>query len=194
MPRRALPRLATLATSALLAAAMAGPVAADEAPSSATPQSGLYEMSGETVDSATGVRRPIQGTIVVRVEGERYTTHFEFSTLFPGTEATAARVTGTGEGRVEGSRLVGEAHTQLTVAAAPGIDVGFAYVPREVSPRIRSTSMATFLPDGSVRAEIENVAEEGSEYSPTKTTLKGTRRKDPAGSKPPAAPESAPKP
>ena len=190
MPARALPRLAT---PLLLTAAIAAPVAADDAPS-ATPKSGLYEMSGETVDHATGVRRPIQGTIVMRVEGSSYTTHFEFSTLYPGTEATAARVTGTGEGRVEGSRLVGEAHTQLTVAAAPGVDVGFAYVPRQVSPRIRSTSTATFLPDGSVRAEIENVAEEGSEYSPTKTTLKGTRRKEAAASKSPAPPESPPKP
>jgi hypothetical protein len=189
MPRRAL----SLSTPALLVAALAAPVAADDA-SSATPQSGLYEMSGETVDHTTGVRRPIEGTIVVRVDGARYTTHFEFSTLFPGTDATAARVTGTGEGRVEGSRLVGEAHTQLTVAAAPGVDVGFAYVPREVSPRIKSTSTATFFPDGTIRAEIENVAEEGSDYAPTKTTLKGTRRKEAAGVKPPAPPEAPPKP
>ncbi|HEX2486035.1 MAG TPA: hypothetical protein VHQ66_12080 [Myxococcota bacterium] len=189
MPRRAL----SLSTPALLAAALAAPVAADDAPAPVTPQSGLYEMSGETVDHATGVRRPIQGTIVVRVEGGRYTTHFEFSTLFPGTDATAARVTGTGEGRVEGARLVGEAHTQLTVAAAPGVDVGFAYVPRQVSPRIRSTSTATFLPDGSVRAEIENVAEEGTEYAPTKTTLKGTRRKEPPA-KPSRAPQKPPTP
>jgi hypothetical protein len=183
---RALPRLAA---PTLLLAALAAPAPAADAPKPAPPQSGLYEMSGETIDPATGTRRPIRGTIMVRVEGARYTTHFEFSTTFPGTEATAARVTGTGEGQVQGSRLVGEAHTQLTVAAAPGVDVGFAFVPREVSPRIRSTSTASFFADGTVRAEIQNVAEEGSEYAPTKTTLTGTRRQGATGTKP-AGPEA----
>jgi len=175
----ALRPLAALALASLAPAARAG--AADVAPAA----SGVYEMSGVTVDRATGHQRPIHGTIVVRVEGDRYTTHFELSTLFPGSRAKAAQVTGTGEGRVEGGRLVGEAHTQLAVGAAPGVDVGFAYVPREVSPRIVSRSTATFFEDGSVRAEIENAAEEGADYAPTKTTLVGYRRVE----KTPAAPE-----
>ena len=170
--RRALLRLAapSILLAALAPAAGAGP--ADPAP----PASGLYEMTGVTIDSTTGIQRPIHGTIVVRIDGGRYTTHFELATLFPGGRATAAQVTGTGEGRVEGSRLVGEAHTQIAVTSAPGVDVGFAYVPREVSPRIRSRSTAVFFADGSVRAEIENAAEEGSAYAPTKTTLVGYRR------------------
>jgi hypothetical protein len=175
--------LLRVAAPSLLLFALSVPVpvaAADPTP----PTSGVYEMTGVTVDSTTGLKRPIQGTIVVRVDGERYTTNFEFSTLYPGSDATAARVTGTGEGKVEGSRLVGEAHLQLTVTSAPGVDVGFAYVPREVSPRVRSSSTASFFADGTVRAEIENVAEEGSDYSPTRTTMTGSRRKEPAESKP----------
>ena len=170
--RRALLRLAapSILLAALAPAASAGP--ADPAP----PASGLYEMTGVTIDRTTGIQRPIYGTIVVKVEGGRYTTHFELATLFPGSRATAAQVTGTGEGRVEGARLVGEAHTHLAVTTAPGVDVGFAYVPRQVSPRILSKSTATFFADGSVRAEIENAPEEGSEYAPTKTTLVGYRR------------------
>jgi hypothetical protein len=175
--------LLRVAAPSFLLSALSVPVpaaAADPTP----PTSGVYEMKGVTVDRTTGLQRPIQGTIVVKVEGDRYTTKFEFSTLYPGSEATAARVTGTGEGKVEGSRLVGEAHLQLTVTSAPGVDVGFAYVPVEVSPRIRSSSTASFFADGSVRAEIENVAEEGSDYSPTRTTMTGSRRKEPAESKP----------
>lgn len=175
--------LLRVAAPSLLLSSLSLPVpaaAADPTP----PTSGVYEMTGVTVDRSTGLERPIQGTIVVKVAGDRYTTNFEFSTLYPGSEATAARVTGTGEGKVEGSRLVGEAHLQLTVAAAPGVDVGFAYIPRDVSPRVRSTSTASFFADGSVRAEIENVAEAGSDYSPTRTTMTGHRR-NPAESKPP---------
>ncbi len=177
---RALP---CLAAAGLLLSALVAPnpaAAADPAP----PTSGVYEMTGVTVDPATGLQRPIHGTIVVRVQDGRYTTHFEFATLFPGSQATAAQVTGTGEGRIEGSRLLGEAHTQLSVASAPGVDVGFAYVPREVSPRLLSRSTASFFADGSVRAEIENVAEEGAEYAPTKTTLVGYRRGEAAEPKP----------
>jgi hypothetical protein len=174
------PAPSRLAGSALLlsilgAAGHAGSVAP------APPASGVYEMTGVTIDRRTGIQRPIHGTIVVRIEGARYTTHFELSTLFPGSQATAAQVTGTGDGRVEGDRLVGQAHTQLAVTSAPGVDVGFAYVPREVSPRILSRSTARFFADGSVRAEIENAAEEGSEYAPTKTTLVGYRRAEPEG-------------
>jgi hypothetical protein len=176
--------LLRFAAASVLLSTLSAPVLAADAPAPAPPTSGVYEMKGVTVDSATGTKRPIQGTIVVRVDGERYTTNVEFSTLYPGSEATAARVTGTGEGKVEGSRLVGESHTQLTVTSAPGVDVGFAYVPREVSPRIRSTSTASFFADGSVRVEIENVAEEGSDYSPTRTSMTGNRRKEPAESKP----------
>jgi hypothetical protein len=170
---------------AALALALAAPAAGAGAAEPAPPKSGVYEMTGVTVDRATGLQRPIHGTIVVRVEDARYTTHFELSTLFPGSQATAAQVTGTGEGRVEGTRLVGEAHTTLAVTSAPGVDVGFAYVPREVSPRLLSRSTASFFADGSVRAEIENVAEEGSEYTPTKTTLVGFRRAEAEGSKAP---------
>ena len=168
-----------LVVSVLASAAQAGPA------EPARPTSGVYEVTGVTVDRVTAIQRPIYGTIVVRVEDGGYTSHFELSTLFPGSRATAAQVTGTGEGRVEGTRLVGEAHTQLAVTSAPGVDVGFAYVPREVSRRILSRSSASFFADGSVRVEIENAAEEGSEYSPTKTTLVGFRRAATEGPKAP---------
>ena len=99
----------TLAASLLaltwVAAADAAPAsAAEEGAPSAAP-GGVYEMSGVTIDKTTGIQRPIHGRIVLTISGDRYTTHFELSTLFPGTKASAAQVTGTGEGRVEGTRL-----------------------------------------------------------------------------------------
>lgn len=177
-------RPASTAASALALSVLASAAPA-RAAEPARPQSGIYEMTGVTIDRATGTQRPIHGTIVVRIDGGRYTTHFELATLYPGSHAAAAQVTGTGEGKVQGTRIVGEAHTQLVVTSAPGVDVGFAYVPREVGPRILSRSTASFFADGSVRAEIENAAEGESEYAPTTTTLVGYRRSADPGAKQP---------
>jgi hypothetical protein len=140
----------------------------------ARPASGTYETTGVTVDEASGEQRPISGRVVVVVEGETYTTHFELSTRWPGG-GDAARVIGTGEGRVEGAWLRGRADTQLVRGSVPGVDVGFAFVPREVGTRLTSTSSAEFFADGSVRIEIENRPVEDEAYSPTRTHLVGYR-------------------
>jgi hypothetical protein len=87
---------------------------------------------------------------------------------------------GHGEGTVEGQQLRGTADTQLLTSAA-GVDAGFIGMPRQVSARIRSSSVATLAADGSIKIEIDNEAAEGATYSPTRTVLKGTRvREKPA--------------
>ena len=82
---------------------------------------------------------------------------------------------GKGEGQVEGRTLKGTAHTQLVMATVPGVDPGFAFIPRLVSTRIRSNTVATVAADGTVTIEIENQPESGEQYAPTRTTLRGTR-------------------
>ena len=82
--------LLRLAAPTLLLSALSAPVPAADAREPSAPTSGVYEMTGVTVDRATGLQRPIHGTIVVRVQDGSYTTHFELSTLFPGSQATAA--------------------------------------------------------------------------------------------------------
>lgn len=140
---------------------------------------GTYRVSGETIDKATGGRREISGTIYLKQEGNRYTSRSELKTVLPGTEAAPAQVLGTGEGTVEGQTLRGTSDTQILTSVA-GVDAGFIGMPRQVSARIRSTSVATVAPDGSIRVEIDNEPAEGETYSPTRTVLKGTRvRSDP---------------
>ena len=136
---------------------------------------GRYQVTGVTVDRESGAQRPIFGQVNLLVEGDRYTGHFELSTRFPGSEATAASVVGTGEGTVKGAVLEGPASTQLVAASVPGVDVDFAFIPREVSLPLLSRSKAEFFPDGSVRIEIENEPAEGVDYSPTVTHLVGYR-------------------
>ena len=61
------------------------------------------------------------------------------------------------------------------VASVPGVDPGFAFIPRSVSTRIVSSTVATIAADGSVSIEIENRPGPGEDYSPTRTTLRGRR-------------------
>jgi hypothetical protein len=147
--------------------------------------SGQYEVTGVTVEKESGTQRPIAGMVVLVQEGDRYTASFELSTPYGGSGAAAAEVIGTGEGRVVDDTLRGRVETQLVLAQVPGVDVAFAFVPREVGPRLVSTSVAEFFPDGSIHIELQNQpASEEEDYLPTETTLVGYRTE--------AAPEARP--
>jgi hypothetical protein len=141
------------------------------------PIAGMYRVSGSTVDKATGEKREIGGTVILAVEGGAYTATYHLTTAFPGSgaEPVAAEVIGKGDGRVEGRTLTGTAHTQLVVATVPGVDPNFAFIPRRVSTRLVSDTVTTIANDGSVAIRTDSRGEEGEDYSPTRTTLRGTR-------------------
>jgi hypothetical protein len=141
--------------------------------------SGQYEVTGVTVEMQGGTQRPIRGKVVLVQEGDGYTANFELSTPYGGSGAAAAEVIGTGEGRVVDNTLRGRVETQLVLAQVPGVDVAFAFIPRQVGPRIVSTSVAEFFPDGSLHIELQNrPASEEEDYTPTETTLVGYRLGD----------------
>lgn len=140
------------------------------------PISGMYNVSGVTTETASGHQRKLSGTIILAEEGPRYTATFNLTTTYPGgDESLPAEVIGKGEGTVEGRTLKGTSHTQLVVATVPGVDPGFAYIPRMVSTRIVSTSITRIAPDGSVQIELSNAPEGDEDYSPTRTVLTGKR-------------------
>ena len=139
---------------------------------------GVYRVSGTTVELASGITRQLSGHVALRQEGEHYTTNFELSTeyLQQGQgDGMSAEVIGEGTGRVEGDMLRGSARTQFVLATVPGIDAGFAFVPRRVGPRIVSSTVAHLRQDGSIEIEIESQPEAGQQYRPTRTTLLGER-------------------
>ncbi len=148
-----------------------------EAPAAeATPISGRYEVKGVTIALESGHRRDIAGTVILAEDGGKYTAAYQLQTTYPGAqEALPAEVIGTGVGTVEGRTLRGTAQTQLAMATVPGVDPGFAVVPRMVSTRIVSTSVTTVATDGTVTIEIESQSAGGEDYAPTRTTLRGTR-------------------
>lgn len=173
------------ARSWLLAVSAAAPLACGEAeeqpasaqpPATPAPLSGLYEVSGTTVDKVTGAERKIAGTVIVDVEGDAYTTTFDLSTkIVSQGDPRPAELVGKGEGRVVERTLDGKAETQMIVALVPGVDAGFGMLPRRATARILNTTHAAIAPDGSVRIEIESEAAPGSDYAPTHTRLRGQR-------------------
>jgi hypothetical protein len=172
--------LAQLSSTLLLAVACGGaergaPEAGGEAVRD-TPISGMYEVEGTTTETASGHQRKLAGTIILAEEGARYTATFNLTTMYPaGEQSLPAEVIGKGEGRIDGRTLEGTNHTQLVVATVPGVDPGFAYLPRTVSTRIVSKSVTRIAPDGSVEIELSNAPEAGADYSPTRTVLTGRR-------------------
>jgi hypothetical protein len=143
--------------------------------------SGLYKVSGTTARPDGTDERGISGTIRLMHDGDRFTTTYELKTTFPGrSDELKADVVGTGEGRVEKGTLEGSAATQLVVSTVPGVDPGFAFIPRVVGVRIVSKTTAQFLADGTVTMHVESVAGEGEEYRPTRTTLIGERAQETA--------------
>jgi hypothetical protein len=168
--------LLAAAAAVPLACGDAEPPAVDAAPPEGVPLSGLYEVSGTTVDKTTGMERKLTGVVIVDVEGDVYSTTFDLRTnLMSGGVPQRAELIGKGEGTVSGRTLDGSAQTQLIVALVPGVDASFAMLPRGVTARIVNRSHAAIAPDGAVRIEIESEAAPGSDYAPTRTTLRGRR-------------------
>jgi hypothetical protein len=148
------------------------------APVPPSPIAGVYDVKGVTRPlRGAGEERRIAGTVILKQTGDAYSATFELDTTFPGvSDPVQADVIGKGEGSIEGRTLRGTTHTQLVVSTVPGIDTGFAFVPRIVGARIVSTSVTEIHPDGSVVIELENQPEEGEEdYRPTHTRLTGRR-------------------
>lgn len=149
-----------------------------EAPAEPTHRSvaGRWEVKGLTRVEGSPETRRIAGTLILAQEGDRYEATFDLETrMLAGGAPTDVDVIGVGAGRVEGETLRGTAHTQIVASAVPGVDSGFAFVPRVVSTRIVSNSLGRLRPDDSLEIEIESEAEPGQSYQPTRTRLTGVR-------------------
>jgi len=143
--------------------------------------SGMWNVEGVTVETASGKTRQISGTIILAQDGARYTSTFDLDTTLPSEGGPIhANVIGEGEGTVEGGRtLSGTTHTQIIVSGAPNVDPGFAYVPRRVGTRIVSKTKAVLADDGTIAIEIESEPAPGETYASTRTTLKGSYAQPP---------------
>lgn len=147
-----------------------------EASQSNSDFSGLYDVRGFSEEIGSGESRELAGTVVLRQEGDHYSATFELDTRFPyGDTSVAATVIGQGSGSVNGTTLLGEAHTQVVISTVPGVDPGFAFIPRMVTTTITSISKTQIESDGSVTIELANQPAPGASYAPTLTKLKGTR-------------------
>ena len=142
----------------------------------AAPIAGMYEVAGTTTEVTTGSKREISGTVILADNGDSYAASFHLDTIWEGRDGTLpAEVIGNGSGTIEGRMLRGSAETQLVISTIPGIDPGFAYIPRNTTTRLVSKSVTTLAADGSILILIENTPAPGEDYAPTRTTLRGIR-------------------
>jgi hypothetical protein len=165
-----------LLIATLLACGGDDPVTPTPDVSAALGISGRYDVRGTTVEVDSGSEREISGTIILLQQGDSYSATFDLDTLFPTQEGTLqAEVIGTGSGSIEGRTLTGEAITQVVISSVPGVDPGFAFVPRTTTTRIVSRSITTISADGTTEIRIENDPAPGESYAKTVTTLKGKK-------------------
>jgi hypothetical protein len=140
---------------------------------------GRYQVRGMTTDPSSPDKRRIEGIVILAEQGDRYTATFELKTNWPIEGGfTDAQVVGVGEGRIEGNKLTGTAQTQLVISSVPGVDTGFAFIPRMVTTRLVSESVATLTSDGAVTIDIENRGADGEDYRATRTRISGHRIPD----------------
>jgi hypothetical protein len=175
-------------TAWLVASALSLPVAAtagEPAPAAEDPWSGTYQVQGLTVDQRTGDTRRIAGHVVLTRKNDHWLAAAELKTAFPSHGgAVSADVIGRGDGKLRDDVLVGTAQTQLVMQTVPGVDTNFGFIPRAVGPRLVSDWTARWERPGELAVEMTNRGEEGEDYSPTKTTLKGRRVTMPADASP----------
>jgi len=170
----------TILCSALLLSAACertpGATGEDSAAAEVAPIAGMYEVAGNTIDIESGAKREISGSVILAEEGSSYTATFHLTTVFEGAEGVLpAEVIGKGSGTIEDRTLRGTAETQLVISSVPGIDPGFAFIPRTTTTRLESKSLTTIAADGTVVIEIGNKGAAGEAYNPSRTTLRGIR-------------------
>lgn len=149
-------------------------------PAAIVPIAGIYDVTGTTIETGTGQKREISGSVVLAEDGANYTATYHLNTVFEGEEGVLpAEVIGQGAGTIEGHTLRGNAETQLVISSVPGVDPAFAFIPRTTTTRLVSTSVTSIAADGSVEITIENAGAAGEAYQPTRTTLRGARTSAP---------------
>ena len=155
----------------------------EAAPPPAGGFAGSWEVKGTTEDLTRGDTRTIVGRVIMTEKDGVYSAHSELSTEFPSRGGPVdAEVLGNATGTREGNTLSGTAETQLVIQTVPGVNTDFAFIPRSGGPRLESTWTAHFRRDGTLVVELRNVGAEGEDYSPTRTTLYGTRAEESGGS------------
>ncbi len=136
---------------------------------------GMYDVRGLTTDEATGATRPLAGTVIVAGAGDGSAATFSLDTEIETAQGPVqAELIGSGEGRVRGGGLMGRAETRMFLAAIPGLDPKFPWIPGRLGPRVLSDFRME--PDGTAfLIEIATRAAPGEDYAGTRTTLRAVR-------------------
>ena len=159
------------------------------------PGEGIWEIEGTTRVEATGDIRQARGRVVLARDDSGYTTTFNLKTNLPTPEGSRnVDITGSGTGSLEGEVLRGTSESQWLMAAIPGLDPQFAFIPGRLGPRIISEFEMRPIPgsdDYQVDLSTVGIAGKAGEgYSPTVSSFRARR----VGDKPEGRKLPLPKP
>ena len=147
-------RKATLLLVTLIAAFTAPPSRSEEVPDIA----GIYELQGETTVEGSPDRFVITGKLVLRQKGSDCTTIVEAAMRrAAGTSGpVSAALIGSGEMKLTGRKLHGEAELQSLVSEVPDLDVAVPFAPRTAGPVLDAVADGEVLADGAIKLEIRS--------------------------------------
>lgn len=139
---------------ALFVLALAAAVRAEDTPDIA----GIYEINGETTVENSPDRFVITGKLVVRQKGTDCTTIVEAAMRrAAGSSGPAsAALIGSGQMKLTGRSIAGEAELQSLVSEVAELDVAVPFAPRTAGPVLDATAQGEVLPDGSIKLEIRS--------------------------------------
>jgi hypothetical protein len=147
-------RAALLLLAVLLVASAAAPLRAQDVPDIA----GIYEIQGQTTVEGSPDRLIITGKLVVRQKGPDCTTivEAEMRRIAGSSGPVSAQLIGTGEMKLVGRKLEGEADLQSLVSEVPDLDVAVPGAPKRAGPVLDAVATGEVLPDGSIKLEIRS--------------------------------------
>jgi len=119
---------------------------------------GIYELQGETTVEGSPDRFIITGKLVVKQKGVDCTTIVEAAMRrAAGTSGpVSAALIGSGEMKLTGRKLAGEAELQSLVSEVPELDVAVPFAPRTAGPILDAVATGDVLADGSIKMEIRS--------------------------------------
>lgn len=168
---------ATLGVASLLATLA---VAASAEDGVQAPSDGIWEIQGTTTVTVTGDVRQAYGRVVLARARDGYATTFNLQTSVLTPEGSRkVDITGSGTGSLQAGVLQGQTESQWLMAAIPGLDPQFAFIPGRLGPRIVSTfEMRPISGSDDYQIEITSVGvagDAGQNYAPTVSTFRAQR-------------------
>lgn len=119
---------------------------------------GIYEIEGQTTVEGSPDRLAITGKLVIRQNGNDCTTivEAEMRRVAGASGPVSAQLIGTGQMKLTGRKLEGNAELQSVVSEVPELDVAVAGAPKRAGPVLDAVAKGEVVSDGVLKLEINS--------------------------------------